>query len=145
MSSYFAHRVGYQLKRAQQALRAAMDDVLGEMGITTAQYAALSALEPGEPLSGAEMARRCFVTPQTMNALVVTLERGSLVERRPHSEHGRVIETRLLPRGAELLRRAHAAAAEVEERMLNGFGGAQRDRLAAELGRCAENLDGRAG
>jgi hypothetical protein len=59
-------RVGYQLKRAEHALRLEMDGALRDMGLTTPQYAALSVLgdEPG--LSGAELARRCFVTPQTI-------------------------------------------------------------------------------
>lgn len=38
-------RVGYQMKRAQQVLRIALDEALREVGMTTAQYAALSALE----------------------------------------------------------------------------------------------------
>jgi hypothetical protein len=63
--------VGYQLKRAQQALRTAMDEGLRAQGLTTPQYAALTHLEADEPLSGAELARRCFVTAQTMNAILV--------------------------------------------------------------------------
>ena len=144
MSAYFAESVGYQLKRAQQELRGAMDDALGELGITTAQYAALSALLPREAISGAELARRCFVTPQTMNAIVVTLERSGWVERRAHAEHGRVIETRILPAGAELLRSAHRLVAAVEERMLRGLPASERTRMAAVLAGFAENLADRA-
>jgi hypothetical protein len=92
MSNQLADRVGYQLKRAQQALRTAMDEGLRAQGITTPQYAALTALAADEPLSGAELARRCFVTAQTMNAILVGLERARLVERTPHAEHGRVID-----------------------------------------------------
>ncbi|HEX8670990.1 MAG TPA: MarR family transcriptional regulator, partial [Longimicrobium sp.] len=137
-----AESVGYQLKRAQQGLRAAMDRALGELGMTTAQYAALSALQPGEAISGAELARRCFVTPQTMNTIIVTLERGGWVERRAHAEHGRVIETRILPAGIELLRSAHGLVAGVEERMLRGIPASERIRMAAVLARFAENLAG---
>src|SRR6266404_2456849 len=99
--------VGYQLKRAQQALRTAMDEGLRAQGITTPQYAALTHLEAAAPLSGAELARRCFVTAQTMNAILVGLERARLVERAPHAKHGRVIEARLTKRGRAGLQNAH--------------------------------------
>src|SRR3954466_11229941 len=89
-SDQVTDRIGYQLKRAQQALRTAMDEGLRAHGLTTPQYAALTHLEAAEPLSGAELARRCFVTAQTMNAILVGLERARLVERAPHANHGRV-------------------------------------------------------
>lgn len=133
--------VGYQLKRAQQALRSAMDAALRERGITTPQYAALTALEADEPLSGAEMARRCFVTPQTMNGIVVGLEQAALVERTPHPDHGRVIETHLTEAGRVLLRDAHQAVLVIEERMLAGMSAAERRRLAVLLRCCTKNLE----
>lgn len=134
-------RPGYQLKRAQHALRSAMDGVLREIGITTPQYAALSALSAG-PLSGAELARRCFVTPQTMNAVLVNLEDDRMIERLPHAEHGRVIEARLSQKGRASLHRAHRAVEAVEGRMVKGLTGGERARLTAALRRCADNLEG---
>ena len=50
-------KVGYQMKRAQHALRFEMDRALREVGMTTAQYAALSTLEAAPGLSAAELAR----------------------------------------------------------------------------------------
>ncbi len=140
MTDRVADRVGYQLKRTQQAFRSAMDSALRERGITTAQYAALSALEAGEPLSGAELARRSFVTPQTMNAIVVGMEQAGMVERIPHPEHGRVIETHLTGVGRVLLRDAHRAVLGIEERMLAGMDAGERRQLAAILRHCAERL-----
>jgi DNA-binding MarR family transcriptional regulator len=133
-------RVGYQLKRAQQALRTAMDEGLRAQGMTTPQYAALAALDADEPLSGAELARRCFVTAQTMNAILVGLERARLVERAPHREHGRIIEVRLTKRGRARLRDAHKTVFEVEERMLSDMTEAARRRLNETLRRLVENL-----
>jgi DNA-binding MarR family transcriptional regulator len=133
-------RVGYQLKRAQQALRTAMDEGLRAQGITTPQYAALTALDGDEPLSGAELARRCFVTPQTMNAILVGLERARLVERAPHAEHGRVIEARLTKRGGAKVQDAHRTVFEIEERMLCEITPGARRRLNETLRRLVENL-----
>ena len=74
-SSSVEGRVGYELKKAQYGLRSRMDEELRGVGLTTPQYAALSALgeEPGA--SGAGLARRCFVTPQTMNGILTTWSR----------------------------------------------------------------------
>src|ERR1700704_730632 len=132
--------VGYQLKRAQQALRTAMDEGLRAHGLTTPQYAGLTHLEADEPLSGAELARRCFVTAQTMNAILVGLERARLVERAPHANHGRVIEARLTKRGRARLQDAHKTVFGIEERMLFEMTGAQRRRLNETLRRLVENL-----
>ncbi len=133
-------RVGYRLKRAQQALRAAMDATLREIGLTTPQYAALSALAPSGALSGGERARQCFVTPQTMSSILVNMEAAKLIERRPHAERGRAVETQLAKRGRALLRRAHPAVEAVEARMVQGLARADQERLAKALRRCAENL-----
>lgn len=140
MSDRLADRVGYQLKRAQQALRTAMDEGLRAQGITTPQYAALTALEADEPLSGAELARRCFVTAQTMNAILVGLERARLVERAPHAAHGRVIDARLTKRGRAKLRDAHQTVSGIEERMLSEMTAAGRRRLNETLRQLVENL-----
>ena len=132
--------VGYQLKRAQQALRTAMDEGLRAHGLTTPQYAALTHLEADEPLSGAGLARRCFVTAQTMNAILVGLERARLVERTPHANHGRVIEARLTKRGRAKIKGAHRTVFEIEERMLSRMTPAGRRRLNRTLRRLVENL-----
>jgi len=132
--------VGYHLKRAQQALRTAMDEGLRAQGLTTPQYAALTHLEADEPLSGAELARRCFVTAQTMNAILVGLERARLVERKAHAKHGRVIEARLTKRGRAKVEDAHRTVFGIEERMLFKITPAQRRRLNETLRRLVENL-----
>ena len=74
-------RVGYELKRVQHALRQAMDEALRETGVTTPQYAAMSVLAEEPGLSNARLARRSFVTPQTMNQILARLEASGLVER----------------------------------------------------------------
>src|SRR3954470_24300659 len=141
-SDRVADRVGYQLKRAQQALRTAMDEGLRVHRMTTPQYAALTALEADEALSGAELARRCFVTAQTMNAILVGLERARLVQRAPHAKHGRVIEARLTQRGRAKVHGAHATVFGIEERMLSQITAAGRRTLNETLSRLVENLEG---
>ncbi len=134
-------RVGYQLKRAQHALRLEMDAALREEGMTTPQYAALSVLEEEAGLSGAALARRCFVTPQTMNQILVKLESAGMVERRPHPEHGRILSAYLTGKGAKRVSRAHGVVGDIEERMLAGLGRKERSRLLETLRGCVESLE----
>ncbi len=136
-------RVGYELKRAQHALRVEMDGALRGVGLTTPQYAALAVLEGESGLSGAELARRCFVTPQTMNGIVVNLESAGLLERRPHPEHGRVLQAYLTGEGEAMVSRAHAPIEAIEERMLAGTGEDARGRLLRALRDCADTLERR--
>jgi DNA-binding MarR family transcriptional regulator len=133
-------RIGYQIKRTEHALRLEMDAALRGMGLTTPQYAALGVLEDEAGLSGAALARRCFVTPQTMNQILVNLEAAGMVERRPHPEHGRVLSAHLTEKGAELVSMAHGEVATIEERMLAGLGREERRRLLEALRGCAESL-----
>ncbi len=134
-------RVGYELKRAQHALRLEMDGALKEVGLTTPQYAALSVVEGEEGLSGALLARRCFVTPQTMNGILVNLKKAGLLERRAHPEHGRMLQAYLTGDGERMLSRAHALAEAIEGRMLGDLTEDERARLLAVLRGCADALE----
>ena len=70
-------RVGYLLRQAQHTLRTAMYQPLAEIGITAAQYSVLSVADAEPGLSGAELARDTMLTPQSVNAIVVHLERAA--------------------------------------------------------------------
>ncbi len=133
--------VGYKLKRAQHALRLRVDETLKEVGLTTPQYAALSVLEETPGLSGAALARRSFVTPQTMNVILAKLEKSGLVERSPHPEHGRVLRAYLTDEGRDLVSGAHETVEVVEERMLADLSQEDRFRLARTLNGCADALE----
>lgn len=133
-------RLGYELKRAQQALRTAMDKGLERHGLTTAQYAALAMLEDASGISSAELARRCFVTPQTMNVIVAGLERRGLLERRAHPVHGRILETTLTGDGAALLELAHEQVRAIEAQMSAQLSTTERRQLFDLLGRCTRAL-----
>jgi DNA-binding MarR family transcriptional regulator len=134
-------QIGYLLKRAQHAVRGAMDAALERHGVTMARYAVLSALEAAGGVSNAELARRCFVTPQTMNQLLAATEDAGLVRRKQDPGHGRIIERHLTDAGADLLARCHDSAARVHERMLFDLSPDERDQLRRWLLSCVEALD----
>lgn len=133
-------RFGYVLKHAQYALRQAMDDRLIEVGLTTAQYAALTALEQEDGLSNAEVARRCFVTPQTMHSIVTRLEEEELLERTPHPTHGRIQQLHLTEEGTARLEEAHAIVEALEEEMTDPVSAEEVEQAKEVLLRCAGAL-----
>ena len=133
-------RVGYELKRVQHDLRLGMDGELKELGVTTPQYAVLSVLAEDPGLSNATLARRSFVTPQTMNQILVRLEAAGLVERRAHPEHGRVLQAYLTEEGERLRQECAELVDAVEERMVSGLSGDERSNLLILLRRCSAAL-----
>jgi DNA-binding MarR family transcriptional regulator len=135
------NEVGYELKRAQHALRLRLDEALGGLGLTAPQYAVLAALRAEPGLSGAELARRGFVTPQTMNGVLTSLEERGLVERRAHPVHGRILQAHLTAEGGELAEQADRKAERVNRRMLSGLSTEERRRFLAALRDCASALE----
>jgi DNA-binding MarR family transcriptional regulator len=133
-------RLGLTIKRAEQVLIRAKTRALEPVGLTVPQYAALLSLgeEPG--LSGAELARRCLVTPQTMTTVLKNLEAKALVERRPHPSIGHVHQTFLTRSGRRLLHRADQAAVAVEQQLVDALPTADRAQLASLLERCIDAL-----
>jgi DNA-binding MarR family transcriptional regulator len=143
LANSVSSHVGYILKQAQHALRARLDQSLRETGLTTAQYALLTTLQEAKVASGAELARRCFVTPQTITGLMTGLLRAGLIVRSPSRRHGRVIETRLTPNGLRLFRRARTIVYAIEEEMLSDLSASERAELGRMLRVCALRLGGR--
>lgn len=134
--------VGYNLKITQHRLRQRLDAELARFGITAPQNAVLLAVASNPRISNAELARLAFVTPQTMQGILVNLERGGLIVRSPHPEHGRVIMTELTKEGHTAVADGSKAADVVERQMLSMLSTEEAGLLCELLKRCAVALDG---
>lgn len=113
--------LGYLLKEASSALRAAMEAVLRPLGMTVTHYSCLELLAQRPGLSNSELARGAFVTRQSMNVLLQTLERDGYVTRPTAPPVGKALPAELTPRGRRSLAKATAAVRSVEDRMLAGM------------------------
>ncbi len=113
--------LGYLLKEASSALRAAMEEVLRPLGMSVTHYSCLELLAQRPGLSNSELARGAFVTRQSMNVLLQALEREDCVSRPAQAPVGKVLPTRLTPRGRRRLEKATVAVRSVEVRMLAGM------------------------
>jgi len=130
----------YLLKRAQAALHAGLAGALRQPGVTVAQYAVLTVLDEEPGLSNADLARRAFVTPQTMNQVLRELEEKRWVTRRSHPGHGRIRPADLTADGRAVLRTCHQASGAIEERMLAQLSSRDRRQLEAALRACIDAL-----
>lgn len=106
--------IGYLIKRAQHALRLRIDKTLSEHELTLPQYVALLHADKEPGISNAALARRAFVTPQTMYRVVRGLEERSLIERQSHPESERVQRLFLTQSGKNLLSQAHGLVEQIE-------------------------------
>ncbi|MGO4300944.1 MarR family winged helix-turn-helix transcriptional regulator [Leifsonia sp. RAF41] len=113
--------LGYLLKEASSALRAAMEEVLRPLGMSVTHYSCLELLAQRPGLSNSELARGAFVTRQTMNVLLQSLERDGSVTRPTEAPVGKALPARLTPQGRQSLEKATAAVRSVELRMLSGM------------------------
>jgi DNA-binding MarR family transcriptional regulator len=134
-------RPGYLIKRAQAALNAQMARALHEHGVTLAQFAVLTALAEEPGLSNAELARRAFITPQSMNENLRELEQRGWIIRSHHPTHGRIRRTELTEQGRTTLKHCDATVTAIEQRMLAGLDPDQRHQLAAALRTCIAALN----
>jgi DNA-binding MarR family transcriptional regulator len=133
-------RPGYLVKRVQQLLRHASDAELRHAGLSTSQYAVLNALAEHPGASSAELARRCFVTRQSLQDVLSGLRNNGLVEVAEKAVTGRARPARLTEAGRQRLEHAEKVMTTVEGRMLAGLSPDDRGRLTMLLIRCAENL-----
>lgn len=132
---------GYLLRQAWQSFHGAMEAALREHGLTGAQYAVLSVLVRDPGMSGAELARACNTTPQAMNGVLATMERGGLVERRPHPTHGRILQVDLTEHGRAALEAATPAVRALEAAIEEGLTGAELAAIKAWLVGAAQRLE----
>ncbi|WP_106813857.1 MarR family winged helix-turn-helix transcriptional regulator [Microbacterium timonense] len=124
---------GYLLKEASSALRAAMETVLRPLGMSITHYACLELLAQRPGLSNSDLARGAFVTRQSMNVLLQSLEQIGDVVRPPEDRVGKTLPARLTTQGRQKLEKATTAVRHVEIRMLADLTPADRARASEIL------------
>ena len=70
--------LGYLLKQASSALRAAMEEALQPLGMSVTRYSCLELLAQRPGSSNSELARGAFVTRQSMNVLLQAIRARGL-------------------------------------------------------------------
>ncbi|MFB2599706.1 MarR family winged helix-turn-helix transcriptional regulator [Herbiconiux sp. P17] len=134
--------LGYLLKEASSALRTHMEAVLRPLGMTVTHYSCLELLAQRAGLSNSDLARGAFVTRQSMNVLLQSLERDGLVTRPEQAPSGRALPVELTPKGRRQLAAASAAVKGVEDRMISTLSPDERGAFGDMLSRSVAALRG---
>lgn len=133
-------RVSYVVARLERALRREISELVQPHGLTVPQYTTLSVLSSRSGLSNAQLARRSYITPQTMSEVIVALEEKGLVERAPDPGHRRILRIKVTSKGRRLMARCDAEVEEMEQQMLVELSPEERSRLLDTLRSCVHRL-----
>ena len=106
--------LGYLLRQAQASVRGAMERTLSDLDVTSAQFGVLTMIVAYPGVSGADLARLTYLTPQTINVIVGNLERDGAIEKSAHATHGRILRLYATGKGQVLLKRCRTRVAEIE-------------------------------
>ncbi|MDF2119891.1 MarR family transcriptional regulator [Roseiarcaceae bacterium H3SJ34-1] len=104
----------YLLNQTGQALRSRLESQFRGLNMTGIQFTILGLLDRYSGLSSAELARRFFVTPQTMNQIIAGMLKRGLIERSTSEDNRRILHMTLSPAGRETLKQGTAIAEQVE-------------------------------
>jgi DNA-binding MarR family transcriptional regulator len=133
-------RLGRTIRRAEQTVSGSIAAVLREVDLTVTQYGTLLVLSESSGLSGAQLARICLVTPQSMATVLARLAERGLVDRAPSAVHQKVLLARLSRSGRSVLRKADALVRPAEDRFTQALAPDQCECLMASLERIVTTL-----
>ncbi len=138
------HILGFLLKSLQHTMRQTFDEALRKQGVelSFAQFSALFNLHSDPGVTGAKLARRAFVSAQTMSSALHALERDGYIERRPHPSSRRADSWSRTHAGRRELERARAVGTAIFAKMLAGFEPSETAAFEDYLRRCITALGG---
>jgi DNA-binding MarR family transcriptional regulator len=135
--------ISYAIARLEHLVLASVSEIAGRYDLTALQFTTLSVLNRhGAPLSSSQLARRSFMTAQSMHEVISRLERGGLIKRNPHPNHRRKRPAILTPKGRRVVTECEAAIGDFEARMLRGFNRTERGKFLAMIKAAVRNLGG---
>jgi DNA-binding MarR family transcriptional regulator len=102
-------------------------------GLTLSQLSAMARLERHGPTTTADLARAESMKPQSMGAVLASLEQEGLVQRQSHPTDGRQILFALTPLGASVRSRRGRAKHQWVEAALSRLGPEERQALASAI------------
>ncbi len=131
-----------RIRRSEQALMAHHEAVLRAYGLTMTQYTVLLALSREGGMSGAQLARSCGVTQQSMSSVLANMEAKQLIRRETSPVHAKVQIASLTEEGRELLDRAYQEVVVLERALADAFTPAEHAALGELLDRATAVLIG---
>jgi DNA-binding MarR family transcriptional regulator len=132
------NRVIWALRQAEQSMQSLKEQRLRPLGMAPAHYSLLMSIHTHPGITGAELARRLTVTPQSVASLVARLADKGQLERRSHPRHRHVQELHLTDAGRQALHASDAVIAAIERRITTRLGPEDTARFTATLGKVVD-------
>ena len=123
--------LGYQLRRASQAMMADLGTELADLDLKVTEMSVLMVIEENQDITQSEIGRVLAIQRANMVPLTTQLERRGLLRKGVTT--GRAQALRLTPAGRALMRECRKRVARHEARFLAGIGKAQREALLRHL------------
>jgi len=135
--------IGRLLKNMHQSARQAMDEALRRerIDLSFAHFVTLLTLASEPGIAGAELARRGFVTAQTMNTILRRLEKDGAIERRPNPSNQRADSWSITRAGQARMEKARVVAEAVWSQMFESLKKHEVTQLQRLLERCLGGLE----
>jgi DNA-binding MarR family transcriptional regulator len=130
------------MKRIMIQFRVHLDEQLRPQGLTTAQMQVLFAVRNAPGSSGAQIARSCYITPQTAQALLKHLEQSGFIVRGKDAINDRIVTARITMEGERLAASVEKNSRGLQQKLWQGISDVEMNSLNALLERCLQNLDG---
>jgi DNA-binding MarR family transcriptional regulator len=129
---------GHLIRRLHQIVVSLCYEGWGELAISPVQYGALMAIRAFPGIDQRGLSRAIAIDRSTIGTVGEQLERRGLIERRTGTRDKRNKELFLTAKGAEVLRRAHPIAWEIQDRVLAPLAPKERREFVRLLAKLVE-------
>lgn len=133
-------QIPYMLKQAVHVMLRETDAALKHLGLNNAKYVVLRLLNERPDLSSAQLARRSFLSPQTMHSMIVNLEKLGWVDRTLHPENARISLTRLTKEGERIELAGRAVIERWSAAMVQNMSQTEQEQFVALLRMAIEGM-----
>lgn len=106
--------MGYNARRAALVIIEVFLERMAVYGLRPVDFSVLSLITHNPGITSRQLCATLSVQPPNLVGMVRTLEKRSLVERRPHPHDGRAMGLHLTVAGSKLMKKAEQTAAELE-------------------------------
>lgn len=97
--------------------RRSFDEALRPLGLTAAQAGVLRRISDAPGITGVEISRRMYTTPQAAQLILATLENKGFINRKSDPTSGRIVRWFLTEVGSRALGKAMPRMWEVEQEL----------------------------
>jgi DNA-binding MarR family transcriptional regulator len=128
------------VKQLQEAMRLRLAGITEQFGLTTRQYTTLSVLAKFPNISSAQLARLTFVSPQSANEMVATLERKRFLTRSVDTDNRRRVKVKITRSGVHTLSRCDALVDQLEQEVFRDVAPNDRAHFHRMLQTCLDAI-----